>query len=583
MPPRCSFSAPLSSARTSVANDGRAGSMRAHPSALSTISEGDCVQTAQGQGNVLKRRGAQLRVQYADRTAWIEIGSVLSVIAGGAAGGVAGSVGPHATATDLFQLLDRDRNGSIDRAEFVAFLLPLVSERSRINEWWTSLVAVHGSGGDEGKARITQASFDRWAQALPAEAIDLMRRKWLPLTADNTPVPRYEPGQRLLVVSTDGTLNDALVGASEEAASGSGDGAPRSAHLADGSTLPLDPRNHCRLRLPSVDAYRAAIASYCADLESRTSVLEDGITGMSLRTQDQLLAIDVSAKGVQSDGVSDAPNIAALQEPLLAGTRDTPPVLVCAEPGTGKTWSAVQLTHALAQRCRQQAASDAGAPLVPVLVFVQRVSRMLEGSDPAKPLDTRTLLQYLAIEHADHDEWLSVLTMALEMRTLVLVLDGIDEAAERRKTISSFVCDVLAPAGVRLVCTSRPEGVRLKDFAAHFVIFNLKPLSDEQQRQALRQQLAGTGGDGGASQSELGAEVRILSSLDDRLIAALLAGFIRLVRSEWLIQQPDEYCIERRQELEERERNGETPTPLLSPEEGAALVRSATRCVGAVS
>ena len=142
--------------------------MRAHPSALSTISEGDCVQTAQGQGNVLKRRGAQLRVQYADRTAWIEIGSVLSVIAGGAAGGVAGSGGPHATATDLFQLLDRDRNGSIDRAEFVAFLLPLVSERSRINEWWTSLVAVHGSGRDEGKARITQASFDRWAQALPA-------------------------------------------------------------------------------------------------------------------------------------------------------------------------------------------------------------------------------------------------------------------------------------------------------------------------------------------------------------------------------------------------------------------------------
>ena len=43
------------------------------------------------------------------------------------------------------------------------------------------------------------------------------------------------------------------------------------------------------------------------------------------------------------------------------------------------------------------------------------------------------------------------------------------------------------------------------------------------------------------------------------------------------------YEKERRQELEERERNGETPTPLLSPEEGAALVRSATRCVGAVS
>ena len=537
------------------------------------------MQTANGQGRVLKRQAARLRIQFAHQTKWIEVGSVLSIVP--ASSVAASAVSATAAATDLFQLIDRNRNGSIERAEFVAFLLPLVSEQSRINEWWTSLVTAQGSGGVE---RIAQAAFDRWAQALPAEDTDLMRRQWLPLTADNTPVSRYEPGQRLLVVAADGALNEAFVGdASEEAASGSGDAAPRSAHLADGGTLPLDPRNHCRLRLPSVDAYRAAIASYCADLESRTSVLEDGITGMSLRTQDQLLAIDVSAKGVQSDGVSDAPNIAALQEPLLCGTRDTPPVLVCAEPGTGKTWSAVQLTHALAQRCRQQAARDAGAPLVPVLVFVQRVSRMLEGSDPAKPLDARTLLQYLAIEYAEHDEWLSVLTMALELRTLVLVLDGIDEAAERRKTISSFVCDVLAPAGVRLVCTSRPEGVRLKDFAARFVIFNLKPLSDEQQRQALRQQLAGTGATGEASQSELGAEVRILSSLDDRLIAALLAGFIRLVRSEWLIQQPDEYCIERRQELEERERNGETPTPLLSPQEGAALVRSAARCVGAVS
>ena len=35
-----------------------------------------------------------------------------------------------------------------------------------------------------------------------------------------------------------------------------------------------------------------------------------------------------------------------------------------------------------AQQCQQQAASDARSPLVPVLVYVQRVSRMLEGSDP---------------------------------------------------------------------------------------------------------------------------------------------------------------------------------------------------------
>ena len=118
----------------------------------------------------------------------------------------------------MFQLIDRNRNGSIERTEFVAFLLPLVSEQSRINEWWTSLVAAQESGGAE---RIAQAAFDRWAQALPTEAIDLMRQQWLPLTAE--PVPRYEPGQRLLVVAADGALVDALAGESGSSPRGLGD------------------------------------------------------------------------------------------------------------------------------------------------------------------------------------------------------------------------------------------------------------------------------------------------------------------------------------------------------------------------
>ena len=324
---------------------------------------------------------------------------------------------------------------------------------------------------------------------------------------------------------------------------------------------------------------------------------------MRLRTSDQLLAIDVKATGVRREGISDAPNVAALCTPLLApgALGETPPVLVCAEPGTGKTWSAVQLTHAMAQQCAQQcrqapppSPEEEGAasacPLVPLLVYVQRVSRMLEGRDLAQPLDAATLLQYLALEYAaaERAEWLSMLTMALEMRRVVVVLDGIDEAAGRKKAISSFVREVLVPSGVRVVCTSRPEGVRLKDFSGRFVIFDLKKLTDEQQRIALRQQLATTRQGESATQDgpmggELSAEVRILSSIDDRLVAALLAGHLRFLRAAWLVAQPDGYCIERRQLLEERERNGETPTPLLSPEEGAALVRCADRRAGAVS
>ena len=65
-----------------------------------------------------------------------------------------------------------------------------------------------------------------------------------------------------------------------------------------------------------------------------------------------------------------------------------------------------------------------------MLIYVQRVSRMLEGRDVNAPLDETVLLQYFAIEFSEQMETLSMLTMALQMRTLVVVLDGFDEAVD---------------------------------------------------------------------------------------------------------------------------------------------------------
>ena len=67
-----------------------------------------------------------------------------------------------------------------------------------------------------------------------------------------------------------------------------------------------------------------------------------------------------------------------LLKPLLRSSAKPPGALVCAKPGTGKTWTAVQLTNGLALACKKGAANG-GVPLVPVLIYVQRVSRMLEG------------------------------------------------------------------------------------------------------------------------------------------------------------------------------------------------------------
>ena len=69
-----------------------------------------------------------------------------------------------------------------------------------------------------------------------------------------------------------------------------------------------------------------------------------------------------------------------------------------------------------------------------------------------------------------------MLTMAFEMRAVVLVLDGIDEASGRRDDIQDLVLNVLVRMGQRLITTSRPEGVKLERFKATFVIISLEPL-----------------------------------------------------------------------------------------------------------
>jgi hypothetical protein len=75
---------------------------------------------------------------------------------------------------------------------------------------------------------------------------------------------------------------------------------------------------------------------------------------------------------------------------------------------------------------------------------------------------------------------------------------------------------------------------------------------------------------------------RALTALDDRLVGALAAGDIRLVRAAWLQKQPAGYRIQRRQVLEELECRV-SPTPLMRPAEAVALIRAGNRSAGAVT
>ena len=74
-----------------------------------------------------------------------------------------------------------------------------------------------------------------------------------------------------------------------------------------------------------------------------------------------------------------------------------------------------------------------------------------------------------------------------------------------------------------------------------------------------------------------------LTELDKIVIEVLLLGAIRLLCVKWLLMQPVNFKMPNRQALEEIERSGALPSPLLSPQEAAALVRRGDRSIGALT
>ena len=72
-----------------------------------------------------------------------------------------------------------------------------------------------------------------------------------------------------------------------------------------------------------------------------------------------------------------------------------------------------------------------------------------------------------------------------------------------------------------------------------------------------------------------------LLALDKDLITALECEDIRVVRTSWILGQPLEYRMQRRQDLELLD--GEATAPLLRGNEAAELVKSGKRAVGVVS
>ena len=104
--------------------------------------------------------------------------------------------------------------------------------------------------------------------------------------------------------------------------------------------------------------------------------------------------------------------------------------------------------------------------LVPILVYVQRIVRLVreQGDEAAiigELLRSRAMLPWY-IQHTFEGEQRAMLLQAYELRALIVLIDGIDEAAGMKLAIEDFVHKEVAVSGNRVVVTSRPEGVRLE-------------------------------------------------------------------------------------------------------------------------
>ena len=234
-----------------------------------------------------------------------------------------------------------------------------------------------------------------------------------------------------------------------------------------------------------------------ASMHAQHAHIRDTLTGQRLGTLQQRVAIGVATgdesmrtgvAGAVIDTVTDAVSLSVwLRQQhgsrLEGGAVEEPcAVLLTAGPAAGKTSVMSQVVLL---------SLGEGVELVPVLVKVQRLQHRLKEAPEVFAAAPNYIDAFVSLEHPPPVH--RFLRQALAARRALVLLDGLDEAGGRRAEIESHVAHVLAPQGHLLLCTSRPAGIDDERFAA-FHRLHLRPLSEEQQRQALGQRLGAAAG-----------------------------------------------------------------------------------------
>ena len=117
-----------------------------------------------------------------------------------------------------------------------------------------------------------------------------------------------------------------------------------------------------------------------------------------------------------------------------------------------------QAAFMLADSLKVDLGSNGGIRLVPIVVYVQRVVYLIREGGSGKLLQLYIEACY---QGRKMEGWRKMLIQAYEMRALIVLIDGVDEAAGLRDEIETFIHNELVPSGNRVLVTSRPEGVTL--------------------------------------------------------------------------------------------------------------------------
>ncbi len=337
------------------------------------------------------------------------------------------------------------------------------------------------------------------------------------------PATRLRENERLLVMFGDGGLRDAKV---VSPPNGTADGSSHRVSFADKREAPVDlnPFNHCnedatlsaalggaavggvkRGAAAWLDAatFEAQRGDYCRNLVKHASTVTDAITDVELSIEHHLVHIglrkDSGVRRADLDGLRDARDLArwlvhGLEEDRGRGTLEAPPVLVRADAGTGKSWLIKQLQYLIAAEVGSTTVRTGGdttaakLPLAPYTIIINRLVALLPSTEP--PHDESLIESYIRRYAAPTT--VPMLVMALKMRALVLLVDGLDEAAGRKEVLEKYLVRTLVPMGFRIVATSRPSGVRLRlfsEYASRFVVLDLAKLEPTQQLECAKHQL----------------------------------------------------------------------------------------------